>query len=436
MAARRPGERARKVRPSRTPSFARPAGPEARRYEVTCGLPFSRPINPAARGHQRRRASYNFQNCQRLVGIIRRRHDRQQDCGSGRKQSDHGNQHGHGPPSRNPDYLRPRGLALQLDHGGKHVQVRNEINNHGHAGQHVVGAFDIGSSLAEKNEQYPDKILNEQRDPGRFPARMQPAKHRRQKMVDAGDKWQPGHRGQISGGCPDVAQRDQECRQRQGPVIPHALDRLRDRLHQTLQVADFRGWQRHQHAYGPDNVAKRHRDSRRQHRPGNGAARILDFAAQERAGFTSPEREHQQRPENNVLEVNAWRQSVQGEHVGRAKAVPRNGAHHDHNHRRNPHGKRAHVMQPFANVQADHIHHRGERQREQRKDDVESCVVREMSPGALPHVNNVAGGEIKHGGEIWQVAGPVRPRGHESGEISERFFAPDVKPALVRISRR
>ena len=116
--------------------------------------------------------------------------------------------------------------------------------------------------------------------------------------------------------------------------------------------------------------------------------------------------------------------------------MPRDSTHHDDDHRRNPHGNRAQVVQPLANVQADDVYHRGEGQCEQRENDVEGGVVREMSPGALPHVNDVAGGEIKHGGEIGQIAGPVCPGRHESGKISERFLAPDVKPALIGIAGR
>src|SRR6202022_570117 len=75
-------------------------------------------------------------------------------------------------------------------------------------------------------------------------------------------------------------------------------------------------------------------------------------------------------------------------------------------------------------------------QREQRKNNVERRVVREMSPGALPYVDDVAGGEIQNRREIGEVAGPVSPGRNESGKISKRLLAPDIKPAFVRIARR
>ena len=98
--------------------------------------------------------------------------------------------------------------------------------------------------------------------------------------------------------------------------------------------------------------------------------------------------------------------------------------------------QRADVVQPLADVESDDVQQRGRAQREQRKHNVESRVAGEMLPGRLPHEEHVAGGEVEHGREVRQIAGPVRPGRHEAGEISEGAFAPDVEPAFVGIARR
>ena len=109
---------------------------------------------------------------------------------------------------------------------------------------------------------------------------------------------------------------------------------------------------------------------------------------------------------------------------------------HDDDANWNPHGQRADVVQPLADVESDDVHQRRCAQRKQREDDVERGVVREMRPRVLAHEENVAGGEIEDGGEVREVAGPVSPGGHEAGEVSEGAFAPDVESAFAGIAGR
>src|SRR5580704_2157483 len=59
-----------------------------------------------------------------------------------------------------------------------------------------------------------------------------------------------------------------------------------------------------------------------------------------------------------------------------------------------------------------------------------------MRPCVLPHKQNVAGGEVKYGGKVWEGAGPVSPGGHEAGEISEGTLAPDIEAAFTGIAGR
>ena len=60
----------------------------------------------------------------------------------------------------------------------------------------------------------------------------------------------------------------------------------------------------------------------------------------------------------------------------------------------------------------------------------------EMSPFVQAHIDQVAGGEVEHGWEIGEIAGPVGPGGHEAGEIAEGALAPDVEAAFVWVARR
>ena len=90
---------------------------------------------------------------------------------------------------------------------------------------------------------------------------MQRAERRRQKAIDAGHEWQSRYCRQICAGRADVAERDEECRERNHPFEADALRGLRYRLHQSLQVADFRRRQRHQHADRAHDVTQCHRDS-------------------------------------------------------------------------------------------------------------------------------------------------------------------------------
>src|SRR3982074_2417197 len=53
-----------------------------------------------------------------------------------------------------------------------------------------------------------------------------------------------------------------------------------------------------------------------------------------------------------------------------------------------------------------------------------------MFPCGLAHEEYVARGEVG------KVAGPVRPRGHETGKIAEGTFAPDVQATFAGIARR
>ena len=57
-----------------------------------------------------------------------------------------------------------------------------------------------------------------------------------------------------------------------------------------------------------------------------------------------------------------------------------------------------------------------------------------MRPRGLAHEENVAGGEVEDGGEVGKIAGPVGPSRHETGEVSEGVFAPDVEATFAGIA--
>src|SRR5258707_2937832 len=49
---------------------------------------------------------------------------------------------------------------------------------------------------------------------------------------------------------------------------------------------------------------------------------------------------------------------------------------------------------------------------------------------------SVAGGKIENRWEVREIACPVCPGGHESGEIAKGALAPNIQSALVGIARR
>src|ERR1700685_1412587 len=58
-----------------------------------------------------------------------------------------------------------------------------------------------------------------------------------------------------------------------------------------------------------------------------------------------------------------------------------------------------------------------------------------MHPRARSHEQRIAGGKIQNSREVGQVASPISPRRHKSGEVAESAFAPDIQAALVGIAR-
>ena len=116
--------------------------------------------------------------------------------------------------------------------------------------------------------------------------------------------------------------------------------------------------------------------------------------------------------------------------------MPGQQTHADDDEYGNPHGERADVVQPFADVESDHIQQRGRCQRHQRKHNVESRVRGKMRPLRLPHEENIAGREVQHGREVGQVRGPVSPSRHEAGKVAKSALRPNVEAAFIRIARR
>src|SRR5207247_2823634 len=115
--------------------------------------------------------------------------------------------------------------------------------------------------------------------------------------------------------------------------------------------------------------------------------------------------------------------------------LPPDGSHTDADHYRQPHRDRTAVVQPFANIEADNIHNTNYAQGDNRKNDVEIGVVRQVIPPIPAHVQDVTCGEIEHSGEIRQITGPVNPGTNEAAEVAECTLGPDVKPAFLRITR-
>src|SRR5438093_5865959 len=138
---------------------------------------------------------------------------------------------------------------------------------------------------------------------------------------------------------------------------------------------------------------------------------------------------------DHVLKTGARDHARGIERSRRSEAVPRDGAHTDDDHYRQPHRDRTGVVQPLANIEADHIQNSKYSQGDDRKNDVEICVVRQVIPPIPAHEQDVTCGEIEHSGEIRQITGPVNPGTNEAAEVAECTLGPDVKPAFLRITR-
>src|SRR5712671_953027 len=59
-----------------------------------------------------------------------------------------------------------------------------------------------------------------------------------------------------------------------------------------------------------------------------------------------------------------------------------------------------------------------------------------MHRAAGKNEQRVSGGKIENRWEVREIACPVCPSGHESGEIAKGTLAPNVQAALVGIARR
>src|ERR1700730_2635972 len=287
--------------------------PSSRMSGYSFRPPLSRQENPHADEHKRAGCSYDLEHGQRFVRLIRLWNQRQCDGRRSGDESDSGNQLGDTPSSGHADYIWAGRFALQIDHGGKQIQIWDEISDDAQADENVVGTLDAGTRLSKKNENHAEKELCEQRDPGTFPARMQRSEDRRQQAINAGHKWQTGDGGEIRSCRSNVAESDEKCRQRKHAAEPYAGRGFRDGLYQPLQTADFTGRQRQQHANRSQDVADGNRHSTKQKREGNSAARVLDFFSHKGSGLAPAEGEGQHRPENDVVEAHAGSHRVQSE---------------------------------------------------------------------------------------------------------------------------
>ena len=160
----------------------------------------------------------------------------------------------------------------------------------------------------------------------------------------------------------------------------HPVCGLRNRLHQSLQVAHFRRWQRDQHADRSHDVTERYGQSADQERAWDCSACILDFVTHERCRFASGKGIDQHRPENHIVDVCAGDHGVKRKRSRRSVKVPRHRSHPDDDADGNPHCERAHVVQPCADVESEHVEYGRDCERDQREQDVVRGVIRQMAP--------------------------------------------------------
>ena len=92
-------------------------------------------------------------------------------------------------------------------------------------------------------------------------------------------------------------------------------------------------------------------------------------------------------------------------------------------------------MQPFADVEPNHVQPRGRCQSDERKHDGIGGATRKGLPFGWPNVEHVKSREIENGWKVRKIGSPVGPRGHEAREIAEGALRPDVQASLIRIAR-
>ena len=143
---------------------------------------------------------------------------------------------------------------------------------------------------------------------------MQLAENWRQKTIDAGHKRQTRDRGEICACRSKIAKSDQRSGDWDDPEKSDPSCRLRDRLHQSLQIADLIGRKRQQHPDCAPHITKRHNQAADEKSPGNRPACVLDLLSHERGGFTTAKGENQCRPKDHVLQTEPRRQgrSIEG----------------------------------------------------------------------------------------------------------------------------
>ena len=124
-----------------------------------------------------------------------------------------------------------------------------------------------------------------------------------------------------------------------------------------------------------------------------------------------------------------------GEAGGRAELHPRDHSDDAKQRDRQPRSDCPKVAQPLADVEADDVQRQRQSQAEQRKCHEECGTALQSFPFAAADIKSIAGREVKHRGEIGQVAGPVNPSGQKAGEVAEGALAPDIHAAFLGIAR-
>ncbi len=100
------------------------------------------------------------------------------------------------------------------------------------------------------------------------------------------------------------------------------------------------------------------------------------------------------------------------------------------------HAKCPRIVEPFAALHAANVQRRNPAQGNERERHEVSAIVCERTRLGASHKERATRGKVQHRREIWQVAHPVGPSGHEAREVSIARAGPHVKTTLLRITGR
>src|SRR5215472_11456953 len=114
--------------------------------------------------------------------------------------------------------------------------------------------------------------------------------------------------------------------------------------------------------------------------------------------------------------------------------MPGNSGDDEKHGNRKPRSDCTEIVQPFSNGEANQVQEGNQRQGRNGKNKKICFAVRKRLPANRTRIQRVPCREIKNGGIVREIAGPICPASDESRKFSECPLGPNIKSAFLRIS--